>query len=355
MKSLLLSHFTKYPKMELRDMVKLIYQMEFAGGHLIKNAKESLERIINERGALQPCADACPHAFEPIGNGLVRLHLQHMDATGITPDMVNQFFIHTAQSIKGTEGGFEAKVDTLRQCCVRGELPYDVEGLDAYMAKLKGQGYPAVSHSQTYRDAYAPAYRIVKAVFGDYIKLFSAIDAQVASLKPVTIAIEGRSGAGKSTLASLLGDIYDCNVFHMDDFFLPVERKTRERLAEVGGNVDYERFKEDVIRGIASGKEFNYRPFSCKEGCLGDPIAVEPKLLNIVEGVYSMHSTLVDTYDLKVFIDISPEEQSRRILQRNGEAMHKRFMDEWIPLENRYFDACRIMDGVDLYYDVGTF
>ena len=36
----------------------------------------------------------------------------------------------------------------------------------------------------------------------------------------VIVAIDGKCTSGKTTLASKLAEIYDCNVFHMDDFFL---------------------------------------------------------------------------------------------------------------------------------------
>ena len=39
---------------------------------------------------------------------------------------------------------------------------------------------------------------------------------------------------------------FDCNLFHMDDFFLRMEQRTPDRMKETGGNVDYERFYETV-------------------------------------------------------------------------------------------------------------
>ena len=54
----------------------------------------------------------------------------------------------------------------------------------------------------------------------------------------VIVAIDGKCTSGKTTLASKLAELYDCNVFHMDDFFLRPEQRTPARFAEVGGNVD---------------------------------------------------------------------------------------------------------------------
>ena len=67
-----------------------------------------------------------------------------------------------------------------------------------------------------------------------------------------------------------------------------------------------------------------------------------PKKLNIVEGAYSMHPYFGDAYDLTCLIEIDEQTQSDRILRRNGEAMHRRFINEWIPLERKYFSACGV-------------
>ena len=58
-------------------------------------------------------------------------------------------------------------------------------------------------------------------------------------------------------------------------------KRTPERFAEVGGNVDYERFQEEVLLPLKNGKAFSYRPFDCSTFTLAGPVAVTPKKLNI--------------------------------------------------------------------------
>ena len=169
------------------------------------------------------------------------------------------------------------------------------------------------------------------------------------------LAIDGNSAAGKSSLASLLGKKYNCNIFHMDDFFLPQKRKTEDRLKEAGGNVDWERFKSEIIDGLFSGHSFRYRKFDCKIQALGKPVDVCPTKLNIVEGVYCMHPELFPYYDLRVFMEVREEEQSNRILLRNGSDMHKKFIDEWIPLENYYFSKLDIRNKCSFILELKDF
>ena len=158
------------------------------------------------------------------------------------------------------------------------------------------------------------------------------------------IAIEGGSASGKTTLGRFLKEKYDCNVFHMDDFFLRPEQRTPERLAEAGGNVDRERFLSEVLIPLSEGREVCFRRFNCSRQELEAPLAVTPKRLNFVEGAYSMHPSLEKYYDFSLFIDISPEKQRERILVRNSEQQAKRFFEEWIPYELRYFSETNIKD-----------
>ena len=167
------------------------------------------------------------------------------------------------------------------------------------------------------------------------------IDTLLEEKNFVIVAIDGKCTSGKTTLASKLAEIYNCNVFHMDDFFLRAEQRTPERFAEVGGNVDYERFQEEVLLPLKSGKAFSYRPFDCSTFTLAAPVAVTPKKLNIVEGTYSHHPYFGNPYDLKILLTVDEETQRKRILERPA-FLHKRFFEEWIPMENRYFDGFAI-------------
>ena len=162
------------------------------------------------------------------------------------------------------------------------------------------------------------------------------IDELLAEKDMVIMAIDCKCTSGKTTLASKLAEIYDCNVFHMDDFFLRPEQRTPERFAEVGGNVDYERFWEEVLLPLKSRKAFSYRPFDCSTFTLAAPVSVAPKKLNIIEGTYSHHPYFGNPYDLKILLTVDEETQQQRILERPA-FLHKRFFEEWIPMENRYF------------------
>ena len=179
--------------------------------------------------------------------------------------------------------------------------------------------------------------------------LKTRFDELLKNQKQVIVAIEGNCTAVKTTLAAALEKEYDCNLFHMDDFFLRPEQRTAQRYDQPGGNVDYERFKKEVLDSLKTGDSFSYRPFDCSTFTLAEPVQVMPKQLTIVEGTYSLHPYFGEVYDLKVFLSVTPELQKQRILNRPA-FLHKRFFEEWIPMEQTYFDHFQIWQKCDLLF-----
>ena len=178
----------------------------------------------------------------------------------------------------------------------------------------------------------------------------SKIKEKISALQEkdrILIAIDGSCTAGKSTLASMLARELDCNLFHMDDFFLRPEQRTQLRLSEIGGNVDYERFYETVLLPLKAGKSFAYRPYDCGTGKLKEPVAILPKRINIIEGSYSCHPYFKDPYDIRIFLKISPQIRLERIRQRPA-FLQQRFLKEWIPMEQAYFAAFAIEEKADV-------
>lgn len=163
------------------------------------------------------------------------------------------------------------------------------------------------------------------------------------------IAIDGRCASGKTTMAEMLAKVMDASVIHMDDFFLPMELRTKERLAIPGGNVHYERVRDEVLPKLKAAEDFTYQRFDCSRMTFGEYVKVAGSDCYIVEGAYSCHPALGKYMSLKVFSDVNRAEQLERIRRRDGEKALEVFAKRWIPLEEMYIESLGdIEEGFDV-------
>lgn len=181
-------------------------------------------------------------------------------------------------------------------------------------------------------------------------KLLNLIEQRLAvceARRCFIIAVDGRCGSGKTTLSKWLSERLCCPVVHMDDFFLPPEKRTKERLAKAGENIDHERFLAQVLTPLKRGEAARFCPFDCTTMLFGKEKCVCGRLV-IVEGSYSCHPSLWGQYDLRVFCDIDAKLQIKRITERNGEKWAQIFRQRFIPLEEKYFEAFQIQERCDI-------
>jgi len=337
--------YRTYPQSTIQDIVKLTCQLTLGPGHLIRDPASAVRFVLEESESVAHSPDK---TLEPIGEGYFRAHLNARD--GISSRAIAALFLYTAATAKPLEEAKKTLAERsqiLLAMCREGLLPKAWEG---WLLAWISAGMPLQHHSEAFRKAYFPAYRVVSESSTSILPFLKALDSALETAtpeKPVLVAIDGNCASGKSCLGTALAAAYGANLIHMDDFFLRPEQRTPARFAAPGGNVDYERFRTEVTEPLVSGKAFSYQVFDCRTMSLGDYIKVEPKALTVVEGSYSQHPYFGNPYTFRVFLRCSAEEQMRRILRRNGEIMAKRFRNEWIPREEAYFSAFSLEESAD--------
>lgn len=148
----------RYPRMEPTDAVKLVYQNEFGGGHLIRDTKIFWDRLYQEYAAVEKeqAVALCEH----IGNGVIRVNLARLAEKELP--LLGEAFLASWQEKTGKMEQFLEKLEILRQETEKGIMPFDVEQLERYMAAYEKNGYAPASHSEQYRNAYHPAYRVIR-------------------------------------------------------------------------------------------------------------------------------------------------------------------------------------------------
>ncbi|MGM9997815.1 MAG: uridine kinase [Candidatus Bruticola sp.] len=160
------------------------------------------------------------------------------------------------------------------------------------------------------------------------------------------LAIDGRCGSGKTTLASQLQQQFDSHIFHIDDFYLPLEERTPETEALPGGNIDYQRLIKEVCKPLQERRPFIYRiyrHYPSSHFLLSE--TVQPRPLGIIEGSYSCHPALRSFYDCTVFISVNKQVQLERLRRRETPEQMTNFLKYWIPKEEYYFQTYHIAEN----------
>lgn len=349
-KNLILDHFKRYPELQIRDIFKFLHQSSFGCEHLLADPSAAVDYIRKE------AESARTHTgdfVEELDGEYCRVHLDVLKE-GLFPETFGKLFFLSARHQEDGRAALEEKLSVTADMIGEGLLPFDMDSFTNMAEDWRTEGFPAIHHSEEFRAVYAPAYRVIRREYALFLPLFVQIDRMKTerglecNSKSLILAIEGSSASGKSTLGNLLEQVYGCTLFHMDDFFLRPEQRTPERFAEPGGNVDRERFAAEVLEPLSRGEQIAYRRFDCSTFTILPPVEIKPSEFTVIEGAYCMHPELSGYYDFSVFLDVDPKVQKRRIRKRNSAELAERFFEEWIPLEQMYFDVMKVKEHCDM-------
>lgn len=343
------AHWERYPLMEPQDFAKLAYQSEFGPAHMVQSPDKVLAALLAERKE----AGAEPASPEDIGNGLCRFPITQALSTLWELPLLGRMFTRTMALTEGTAEGLSGKLEALAA------LP--IPGMDRYLDRWRREGCPPVRHSETFRNAYHPHYRVLRMTFARFLPALVPLEKLVRDTparleKPALAAIDGRCGSGKTGFAAL-SELLDghVRVFHMDDYYLPWERRAENWMDVPAGNMDLERFRREALLPVLrSLPERRAAELDHKGELLERRVIAVPEPLTIVEGTYSQHPSLAGYYDLKMFLTCDQAEQTRRLQAREGD-YYPTFDRIWRSLEERYFAACGTEAAADLVVDTTGF
>ena len=159
LREILKAHAKRYPLAQPQDFVKLVYQNEFGPGHLTVDGKKAVEYLLEEMERVTP--DPTLPLFEDIGNGLVRVHLAALPEDYPIHSLCTDF-IMTAALHRGNMESFREKLNELHMFVAEHELAFSHIDFGDFAIPYVNAGCPMVSHSQIYKEAYSPAYRVVR-------------------------------------------------------------------------------------------------------------------------------------------------------------------------------------------------
>lgn len=204
-------------------------------------------------------------------------------------------------------------------------------------------------HNLSIKDRLFPkSYFIIKRDFVSKLLVFSAIDLINRDKKKILIGIDGNASSGKTTFSKLLSHVYDCNIFHMDDYFQKPMIDPNDDLSFYASNINFKRLHQEIIDPIREKADSRIHTMNLKTHTLLDEQIISYKKISIIEGAYSMHPYIINNHDLKIFMKTTYIKQIFNIWKRNGLKKLIQFIRTWIPMENKYFSDLDIENKADI-------
>jgi len=147
--------------MRATDVYKLLYQGVFGIGHIM--GEEAWERLQEEAGRIDPE----DHLWEPLieeisaDGSMVRVNLRPFLRRGLPLDRLFKVMKETA-TLEGVAEDFLRGWRAFNELAESGIIAVDKGELERLNRELDEEGIRPRHHSEAYRDAYYPAYRVVR-------------------------------------------------------------------------------------------------------------------------------------------------------------------------------------------------
>lgn len=159
--ALLMEHFERRPQMRATDVYKLLFQGAFGVGHIISEG--AWKRLQEEVESL----DIDDHPTEPlierisVDGSMVRVNLRPYLRRGFPLDRLYEAMEETSKD-RGFPEKFLFAWSVFHEFASSGAMKVDGEELASLHRDLQKKGPRPHHHSEHYRVAYYPAYRVVK-------------------------------------------------------------------------------------------------------------------------------------------------------------------------------------------------
>jgi hypothetical protein len=152
---------TRYPKMEVQDIYKLIHQGAMGSEHVVDDFASAQTWLEKEIANMQPGPDE--PVVDPISihGEIVRINLRPYIKAGGNQSTLLNAFMKTVKEYKGSLEQLMMCWSYFEKMVQRGNLDFSEDEVNDFMDQMSANAFPAVHHSKSYEESYHPAYRVV--------------------------------------------------------------------------------------------------------------------------------------------------------------------------------------------------
>ena len=152
----IIRHIEEYPECEIADIFKFIFQSACGCEHMVSDRERVLDYIRREA---QSAVGGERH-IDALDGDFCRVHLSCIGDSLSAEELADMFLASARHEPRGKER-IKEKLAVMRELVISGELKLDIAELDAAISEWAARGYPAIHHSDRFREKYRPAYRVI--------------------------------------------------------------------------------------------------------------------------------------------------------------------------------------------------
>lgn len=156
-------HLAHHRDMQVRDVYKMLYQAVFGPAHVLARPEKAFRALTEEFAHLQPpVGEPLLEPISPSGT-VLRLNLRPYKQRGGEVTALWHSLLESARGLGGNKEELLLLWEQFAQCVRQGHLPFAIAEVETIGAWLAAGRVAAMHHSDAYRRANAPAYRVLTA------------------------------------------------------------------------------------------------------------------------------------------------------------------------------------------------
>ena len=160
--NLLINEFKHFPKSEVQDYYKLLFQAVYGAEHMIQNYNDCFKMLDNEMSQIESDINCALYYDISLTFPLVRINLSKCKAEKIDLHRISKAFFEGAKiNSKIDTKRFETYLNIATNALKNPPFNINEKALEIFIKKIKKLGFPAVHHSEAYRNFYKPHYRVI--------------------------------------------------------------------------------------------------------------------------------------------------------------------------------------------------
>lgn len=151
-----------YPLAQPQDYYKLLYQAAFGMEHIVPNASLFQSMLLDEIQTVEPDSSKPLLQNISIGHPISRINLAAAKHRGLHASDIARWSLESCRSFRQIDPLlFHDMIKDMMVILVTPEFAFIPRRLEEFCSTIKQSHYPPLHHSDVYRQAYSPHYRLL--------------------------------------------------------------------------------------------------------------------------------------------------------------------------------------------------